>query len=221
MKRRYEHGGKNTDADQESRSKLYREYYAELLKRQLSNSENADRAILSVSTAALGFSLAFIKDIIALPEAYIVLMIYGSWGLFILAIIAILLSFLTAQRATNDQIELLPKCFIEQDDSALSEKTKLLRLTELLNMSGAILLVLGLVITTVFVGINLYKEKLMLNKNLMNECATVPKMQPFSTPPAEPTSATKKGGAVPPPRCVPAVPAEAPSPSPNEGSKGK
>jgi len=67
MKRRYEHGGKNTDADQESRSKLYREYYAELLKRQLSNSENADRAILSVSTAALGFSLAFIKDIIALP----------------------------------------------------------------------------------------------------------------------------------------------------------
>ena len=46
--------GENMDADQELRLKLYADARADLLKRQLSNSENADRAILSVSTAALG-----------------------------------------------------------------------------------------------------------------------------------------------------------------------
>lgn len=57
---------KNMDADQERHLKLYADARADLLKRQLSNSENADRAILSVSTAALGFSLAFLKDIVPL-----------------------------------------------------------------------------------------------------------------------------------------------------------
>ena len=55
--------------EHELRLKLYGETRADLLKRQLSNSENADRAILSVSTAALGFSLAFLKDIVSLQDA--------------------------------------------------------------------------------------------------------------------------------------------------------
>ena len=42
--------------------RLLTETRADLLKRQLSNSESHDRAVLSLSTVFLGFSLAFLKD---------------------------------------------------------------------------------------------------------------------------------------------------------------
>ena len=92
--------------DQELRLKLYGETRSDLLKRQLSNSENADRAILSVSTAALGFSLAFLKDIVPLSEACFPSLPYLSWGLFSLAIMVTLGSFFTSQKAIDEQLEL-------------------------------------------------------------------------------------------------------------------
>ncbi len=55
--------------DQKIRNDLYAKIRDDLLKRQLSNSENADRAVLSVSAAALGFLLAFIKDMVPLGMA--------------------------------------------------------------------------------------------------------------------------------------------------------
>jgi hypothetical protein len=43
---------------------MYSEVRQDLLKRQFSNAENFDKAILSLSTAGLGFSLAFLKDLV-------------------------------------------------------------------------------------------------------------------------------------------------------------
>jgi len=56
-------------SDLSERQRVYERTRDDLLKRQLSNAENFDKAILSVSTAALGFSLAFLKDIVPLAEA--------------------------------------------------------------------------------------------------------------------------------------------------------
>ena len=92
--------------EQELRLKLYAEARADLLKRQLSNSENADRAILSVSTAALGFSLAFLKDIVPLQEAVFPNLPYLSWALFTLSIVLTLLSFFSSQKAIDEQLVL-------------------------------------------------------------------------------------------------------------------
>ncbi len=53
------------DLDQLYDDKLYEEYIkqdAELSKRDLSNVENLDKAILSLSSAGLGLSLVFIKN---------------------------------------------------------------------------------------------------------------------------------------------------------------
>ena len=55
--------------DMKERQRLYEEYRKDLLARQLSNAQNFDKAVLSLSTAGLGFSLAFIKDIIPLTKA--------------------------------------------------------------------------------------------------------------------------------------------------------
>jgi hypothetical protein len=103
--------------------------------------------------------------------------------------------------------------------------------TDLLNKSGAILLALGLVITCVFVGINLWKGKTMSNKKPINEGASVPLMQRVpqggtvlqkgATIPSLQTIPTNPQGGAPVPSLQQVPVAPAPAPTPTEGSKGK
>jgi len=167
----------NTNSDQELRLKLYAETRSDLLKRQLSNSENADRAILSVSTASLGFSLAFLKDVVPLQGAIFSFLPYLSWAFFVLSIVVTLLSFFASQKAINEQLELANKYYIERDDTAIGIRSKFASITEGLNISGAALLVIGLLSTCIFVGVNLWKGTNMTERKQLNEGASVPAMQ--------------------------------------------
>ncbi|WP_153145323.1 hypothetical protein [Dechloromonas sp. H13] len=153
-----------TDSEQEFRLKLYGETRADLLKRQLSNSENVDRAILTVSTAALGFSLAFLKDVVPIQTADYVWLLYFSWTLFVLAIINTLFSFYTSQKAIDAQLELARLYYIQQDESALASKPKFSTVTDFLNSAGSIIFVAGLITACIFVGINLGKEQSVADK---------------------------------------------------------
>ena len=161
----------------ELRQKLYAEARTDLLKRQLSNSENADRAILSVSTAALGFSLAFLKDIIRLNEAEYGFLLYLSWAFFVFSVVLTLISFFTSQKAIDEHLDIANKYYIDGDDGALEIRPKCATITEALNKTGAILLVLGLLCTCVFVGVNLSRGKNMAEYKQINEGATVPSIQ--------------------------------------------
>ena len=194
--------------DDDIRIKLYGETRADLLKRQLSNSENADRAILTVSTAALGFSLAFLKDIVPVQTADCALLLYLSWLFFPAAIIATMLSFFTSQKAITEQIEIAHKYYIERDEKAYNLKSKYNFITEILNHSGAVLLVAGLLVTCIYVVINLGKEKIMSNKQI-NEGATTPQMQ--ITP--HTTNTLQKGATIPSMQKVPMAHDGAPVPS--------
>lgn len=221
----------NIGSDHELRLRLYAETRSDLLKRQLSNSENADRAILSVSTAALGFSLAFLKDIVSLQEAIFPYLPYLSWALFALSIVVTLLSFFTSQKAIDEQLELAHKYYIDRDDAAALLRPKYAVVTDALNKSGAALLVVGLLVTCMFVGINLWKGNAMIDKRKINEGATVPIIQ--RVPQAG--ELVQKGAAIPTLQIVPTkpqggapipsfqqVPSQpAPTPTPTENSKAK
>lgn len=221
--------GEKVDNDQELRLKLYADTRSDLLKRQLSNSENADRAILSVSTAALGFSLAFLKDIVSLQEALFPYLPYLSWAFFALSIVVTLLSFFSSQKAIDEQLELAHRYYIDRDDAAAILRPRYARVTDTLNKSGAALLVLGLLVTCVFVGVNLWKGKTVSDKKLINEGASLPSMQrvpqgsewvqkgaPIPTLQTVPTN-PQSGAPVPSLQKVPTPPA----PTPAENSKGK
>lgn len=221
----------NIGGDHELRLKLYADTRSDLLKRQLSNSENADRAILSVSTAALGFSLAFLKDIVSLQEAIFPYLPYLSWALFALSIVVTLLSFFTSQKAIDEQLELAHKYYIDRDEAAAMLRPKYAGVTDTLNKSGAILLVVGLLATCMFVGINLWKGKTVADKKQIHDGAFVPLMQrvpqggvlvqkgaPIPTLQTVPTK--PQGGApIPSFQQVPSQPA--PTPTPTENSKAK
>lgn len=67
----------------------------DLFKRQLSNSETLDKAILSLSSAGIGVSLLFLKtkgsqEMTQVADVYF---LHWSWGGFLFAIVWTLVSF--------------------------------------------------------------------------------------------------------------------------------
>lgn len=216
-----------TCSDQDIRLKLYADTRSDLLKRQLSNSENADRAILSVSTAALGFSLAFLNDIVSLQGAMLFYLPYVSWALFVLAIVVTLSSFFTSQKAIDAQLDIAHKYYIDRDDTAAKQGSKYAKATDILNKFGALLLVAGLLVTCMFVGINLWKGKPVSDKKindgvsvpciqripqggeLLQKGASIPTLQTVPTNP-------QSGAPVPSLQKVPSPPTPAPAASPKE-----
>lgn len=217
----------NICSDQDFRLKLYADTRADLLKRQLSNSENADRAILSVSTAALGFSLAFLKDIVSLQGAVFFYLPYVSWALFVLAIVVTLISFFTSQKAIDEQLDLAHRYYIDRNDTAAVLRPKYAGITDALNKSGAVLLVVGLLATCMFVGINLWKGNAMTDKRKINDGATLPiiervpqggeLLQKGASIPTLQTVPTKPQGGAP----VPSLQQVPSPPAPAENAKGK
>jgi len=187
-------------SDHELRLKLYGEVRADLLKRQLSNNENADRAILTVSMAALGFSLAFLKDVVPFQTADCSWLLYLSWVFFPVAIIATLLSFFTSQKAITEHLEFAHKYYIKRDEQAAQLQSKYASITEFLNRAGAVFLVAGMLVTCVYIFINLGKGNTM-TKVRIDEGATVPNMQKVP----QSMEMLQKGATIPAMQTVPQV----------------
>lgn len=134
--------------------RLYSEARAELLKRQLSNSENYDKAILTLSTAFLGLSIAFVKDIVPPSQACYLCLLWGSWILLVFSVASTIVSFLVSQKAIEEQFEKAERYYRENDPTAL-DRGLLAKATDWLNRLSGVLFLLGILFTVLFVSANL------------------------------------------------------------------
>lgn len=139
----------------EERKKLYSETRQDLLTRQLSNSQSYDRAILTLSTAGLGFSFTFIKDIVPLNQADSLNLLIISWVLFACTIFCTLISFFTSQFAIKKQLIFAEKYYLEKREEYLYKRNWLSILTELLSYFSMVVFLFALIFTIVFVSTNL------------------------------------------------------------------
>ena len=143
-----------------------------------------------------------IINILSLNDADYSFLLYLSWALFVFSVIVTLLSFFTSQKAIDQHLEIAHKYYIEFDTDALQTRSKYAKITEMLNKVGAILLVLGLLCTCIFVGFNLSKGKAMTTKGFANDGAIIPSMQ--KTPQGGNT--VTKGATIPVLQSIPANP---------------
>lgn len=141
--------------DFQTRQELYKNTREDLLKRQLSNSERLDNAILTLSTGVLAFSLAFIKDIVPIKMAVHSWLIKTSWWLFGLSIVLTLLSFVASQLAIKRQLKYAEEYYLNQKDEYLAKRSCFARATDALNYSSCIVFVTAIVCTIVFVSLNI------------------------------------------------------------------
>ena len=148
------------DSDADDPEKLYELYVKEeedLSKRDLSNVENLDKAILSLSSAGLGLSLVFIKNVVELSKANHVWVLNGSWLMFVLAIRSTLLSYLFGQRALNKLREFIERYYFDGDEDAGQKTSLASRITRVLSHVSVFAYIAAVSGTALFIGLNLEK----------------------------------------------------------------
>ena len=167
--------------DDQDRKNLLAETRADLLKRQLSNAENYDKAVLSLSTACLGFSVGFLKDFVPIASAKWPWALYGSWIVLIMAIVTTIFSYYSSQRAIEKQLKKAEDYYLKGLEDALA-RTASARITDCLNYASGVFFVLGIILTTLFVFQNIEGASIMgSDKKIQTvpfrEGVPVPKMQ--------------------------------------------
>jgi len=174
-----------TDEQQDRCIKIHDVSRNELLKRQLSNSENYDKAILSLSSAALALSLIAIKFIIPLNTANQLWAIKLSWIFFLITIIVSLAAFLVSNRAINKQLSIEEDYYIKGIVKAQTEKNIFSSINSVLNNITGIVFIAAISLVIYFVTINLghgenemsTKKPSSTTKVFVTDSASVPKMQ--------------------------------------------
>ena len=152
-----EHQNPQDVSDYDNSEKLYEVYLKEeeeLSKRDLSNVENLDKAILSLSSAGLGLSLVFIRNVVELAAATHVWLLHISWLMFVFAITSTLLSYLFGQRALDKQRELIEKYYLEGDEDAGQQTSLASRITRFLSYVSVFTYIAAVVCTAFFIGLN-------------------------------------------------------------------
>ena len=137
------------------RFNFYLQFRERLLENQLSNAEGLDRAILSLSSAGLGLSLAFIKDIVPLNIAHQIWLLELSWLFFAGAIISTLISYLTSQAGIKKQLEYSEQYYIEGKEEFFNSPNYPAQVTEWLAYVSAGMFIFAIIFTTLFVVKNI------------------------------------------------------------------
>ncbi|MCK2127562.1 hypothetical protein MX652_12775 [Thauera aromatica] len=166
-----------TDASKEP-LELLGKFREDILRRQLSNTENYDKAVLSLGTTFLGFSMAFVKDFTPYHQAILGWLLPSSWGLFGLSIIATIASFFASQRGLAIQLEYAEQYYLRGDESVLTKTNPAAKWTNKLNAGSAISFVLAVVATIVFTATNLVTGGNMTEKKgNVTKGASIPNIQ--------------------------------------------
>ncbi len=153
-----------TGEEQKRCDEIHDAYRAELLKRQLSNTENYDKAIFSLSSSALALSLTAIKFIIPIDTAYYLWAIKLSWVLFLFTIILSLGSFLVSNHGITKQLSIAEDLYIKGLVKAQTEKNYFANLNSVLNYITGTMFVLAISMTIFFVTVNINGSSKMSNE---------------------------------------------------------
>jgi hypothetical protein len=145
--------GITEETEYEERRSLHQEAREEIQKRQFSNSESYDRAILTLSSGFLALSLSFIKGIIPSGHVKYIPVLYWSWAVLAIAIVVTVASFRVSDRALTQALTALHRYYVERDEAAL-RRTKLTRTVERMNDVSGVLFIGGVLLTVFFVFSN-------------------------------------------------------------------
>lgn len=163
-----------------------------------------DKCMISLSGAALGLSITFVRYIAPSPRCILLLCI--AWLCFSLAVIVTLSSFLTAQSAIRKQRDILDE-YYEDEVSEKEKRNRWATATKCLNVTSIVLFICGVVFFACFSIRNLPRGDEAVTKQRSH----VPLREGYAppSPPAKPQPQTTQ----PPTREPPPPPAEPSRPS--------
>lgn len=166
---------------EKERQELYQRTREDLLKRQLSNNEKLDTAILTLSSAALALSVTFLNG--SFTDNHFSLLIL-AWLCLLSAIAITLISYHTSQAGIEKQLSLAERYYLNSDESALTEQNGPAKMTDRLAYASTLAFVVGVLLLLIYFATNINtKEKTHVAKQKptgpmnITEGATVPSIQ--------------------------------------------
>jgi len=116
-----------------------------------SSTDSSDKSMLTLSSGALGVSLAFIKDIVPLGQASWVWVLQTSWVAFALCITITVLSFQVSIAALKQHVAFLDKVNVEGNEEFFNKKTHHWTLLKFCTWGAIAFFLVGLLCTMLFV----------------------------------------------------------------------
>lgn len=174
------------EEEQKRASEVFNDLRNELLKRDLSNTENYDKAILTLSAAALGISLTAIRFVVPLEGAEYFWLIKYGWGFLSLSMIISLAAFLMSNKAISIQLKNAEGYYIDGLENARNRKNRYATINNGLNKATGLLFALAIIAIMTFVIINIDPKENTMKKNsnstkatpvIIRESANVPTIQ--------------------------------------------
>ena len=155
----------------EANRAIFSQLREECGRMKLSNSENFDKSILSLSSAALGISLIFLKDFVPVGDVTYIDLLFCSWIIFGSAIIFTIASYIFSQIAIDRHINNSEKYYIDDLDDYFNRINPYDIIVKVLNRLSGVLFVVGIILTLIFVttNINNLRSEKLTEKNQKNE----------------------------------------------------
>jgi len=166
------------EEDLKERQRLYERTRDELAANGRSMSETYDRALLTLSSAFLGGSLAFIGEVVKLQSASWKWILYSSWLLFALTIILTVASFIYGLQSLQPLRDAAERYYIQRDLEAWKVSLSVQRSVLRFARSAGVSFILGVVLLSTFVFTNLARGPVMAEES------SAPEILKRSIPPA-------------------------------------
>lgn len=178
-------GGMNKKPESESDS-LYDEHRRQAWADIQSSTDSFDQSLLTLSSAALGISLVFIKEIVPFENAVWLWLLYTSWSCFSACIIVTIMSFQVSITAQNAYLKSLFHYYKEHDSTHFNKRTRSGKTLRVMTWCAAALFFAGLVTTLVFCIYNVteVRESNMSKSKLKSSYTTDGRAPLQMTPPS-------------------------------------
>jgi hypothetical protein len=121
-----------------------------------SSSDEYDKSILTLSSAMLGLSLTFMKDIVPIAQITHRYSLYVSWICFAVSVLSVICSFRLSIPAHCAHLKCLDDYYLRDDEAALSRKSGWSLIVECFNWASGLFFVRGLASSAYFVFANLW-----------------------------------------------------------------
>ncbi len=144
---------RNTKDSYEIPHESLMQYRSEIINAKRKTQEDFDKTLLTLSSGAFGLSLIFIKDILDINKAINLTLLYVSWKLWIISLISLLLGYRNGILAHKKVLTLIDNSEINKlyKNGGEPYTTRI----EIFNIIGMWTFLIGLILITCFVTLNL------------------------------------------------------------------
>lgn len=196
---------------------MFNSFRDELLKRELSNTENYDKAILTLSSATLGFSLSAVKFIVPVGIAEYINLLKLSWIFLTLSVLFSLCAYLISNKAISVQLDNARDYYINSIDDAFTKENRFIAANKTINIATGLLFGLSVILTVAFISLNIEKRNSPMTKDIktlndscvgtVKKAANIPSMERL------PSDRAGNSANVPTMESVPSKPSQSPKDS--------